>query len=124
MTTLLLVAAGSGLGGAARYMLGTAVARHLGAGFPWGTFVVNLSGCFLIGLLFGALGSGPMLQHAPPLEQAAAFGFLGGYTTFSTYSIEAVSLYREGALVAAAVYVFGTFLACIAALLLGVVCVR
>lgn len=86
----LLVLLGSGLGGVARYALGTWIAARLPAsgssgGFPWGTFVVNVTGCFLLGLLMGLLSERGQQQtpwHGWRL--LLGVGFLGGYTTFST----------------------------------------
>jgi CrcB protein len=80
-----LVALGSGAGGVARYLLGgwiTAVQRTSPANFPWGTFVVNVSGCFLIGLLAGVLAERPGAWAG--WRPLLVIGFLGGYTTFST----------------------------------------
>jgi CrcB protein len=80
---LLLVALGSGAGGVARYLLGGWIAqRTSAAGLPWGTLVVNVSGCLLIGLIAGVLAERPgaWVGWRPLL----IIGFLGGYTTFST----------------------------------------
>jgi len=93
-STLLAVALGGALGALARFTLSTWVQATLGAGFPWGTLSVNLSGSFLMGVLVGALQRG----FLPPEFQAlAAVGVLGSFTTFSAFSLENVRLLQEGA---------------------------
>jgi CrcB protein len=80
---IVLVALGSSAGGVARYLLsGWITQRTLVAGFPWGTLIVNVSGCFLIGLLAGLLAERPGAWAG--WRPLLVIGFLGGYTTFST----------------------------------------
>jgi fluoride exporter len=110
---------GSALGGMARYGLSGAVAGRVGAAFPWGTLLVNVSGCLAIGLFFGVSGTGPLFQAAPAWHQLLTYGFLGGYTTFSTFSLEALNLARGGRLWRAGVYVAGSFAVCLAGVTLG-----
>jgi len=77
----------------------------MGAAFPWGTFVVNVVGCFALGLLM------PLLQASTATPEARAFmsvGLLGGFTTFSTFSFEAVALVRDGQWARASTYTFGS----------------
>jgi len=88
-----LVALGGGLGAATRFLLDSWVARHNRTGFPLGTIVINVTGSFLLGLLTGWVLAG---GGAGPLAAAAGVGFLGGYTTFSTATVEAVRLHRTG----------------------------
>ena len=86
----------AGFGGAvARYWLDNLVSRATSGSFPWGTFVVNVTGCFLVGFL-SALLTGRVLPH-PALRTAVLVGFIGAYTTFSTFMYETVQLYRGGA---------------------------
>jgi len=118
-----VAALGSALGGMARVGLAGAVAARWGAAFPWGTLAVNVSGCLAIGLFFGATGSGPLFQSAPVGHQLVTYGFLGGYTTFSTFSLEALALARAGERRRAAAYVAGSFGVCIAGVALGVLLV-
>jgi len=98
MNVLSLVQVGSvgvagALGALARYLLGRFIAERVGSQFPLGTLVINVSGAFVIGLLF-ALSEHKMIT--PALQVALATGFLGGYTTFSTMSWEGIQLVRGG----------------------------
>nr|WP_036958897.1 CrcB family protein [Promicromonospora kroppenstedtii] len=121
---LLLVAVGGGLGAAARFVVdGEVRARH-GGGFPWGTFVVNVSGSFLIGTfstLFHTLtwyGVSPDVAHL--VQFALTTGLCGGYTTFSTATVESVRLARSGRLRLALANTLGTLLVTVLAAAAGV----
>lgn len=87
MMQLLLVAIGGAIGSAARYGVGLAAARWLGTGFPWGTLAVNIVGGFAMGVL--AARAGPAREN---LHLALGVGLLGGFTTFSAFSLETVRL--------------------------------
>jgi len=90
----LLVVIGGGAGSLARYLAGSAIMTRLGARFPWGTLAVNVSGCFLIGLLMTLLG-----ERFPPATNwrpLLVIGFLGGYTTFSSFEWETFAAARDG----------------------------
>jgi CrcB protein len=93
MTAILAVASGGALGAVARYLAQGWVQDLSGGFFPWGTFVVNAAGCFLLGFslvwLQGTLAS-------PEARQFVTIGLLGGFTTFSTFSYETVALLRDG----------------------------
>ncbi|MGQ0534768.1 MAG: fluoride efflux transporter FluC [Methanobacteriota archaeon] len=104
-----LVAAGSALGGAARFL----VQEALGKGaFPWGTFAVNVAGCFAIGVvLLGGLGVGGIAPHH---RTVIAAGVLGGFTTMSAFAFETIALLEAQAVVPAATYVTTTVAACLA----------
>ena len=94
MTRLLAVAAAGALGALARYGLSGAAQRWFPVGFPGGTLVVNLLGCFLLGLL-ATLGL-ERLTLSPTTRLAVLVGFLGSFTTFSTFGYETLALLREG----------------------------
>lgn len=128
MIGLLLVAAGGAVGAAARFMLdGTIRARHHGA-FPWGTFVVNVLGSLVIGLvagfvLFGGATGGGSGESVVAVEQwrlALATGLCGGFTTFSTAMVEAVRLARSNRVRLAVVSTIGTLVATVAAVAAGI----
>jgi CrcB protein len=93
MHHLLAVAAGGAAGAVARFSLSYWVSQRLGAGFPWGTLAVNLIGSYLLGL---AVGVGEAASIPPALRAVLMIGFLGAFTTFSTFSVETLGLLREG----------------------------
>jgi CrcB protein len=111
----LLVALGSGVGGAGRLFVSTLAGRYAGFGFPWGTLLVNVLGCMAVGAL-GALfaPSGP-LQLRHDLRMVLIVGVLGGFTTFSAFSLEALQLMQRGATGAAAGYVTASVVLCLLA---------
>lgn len=117
--SLLMVAAGGALGGMSRLAVGNGVTAWLGAGFPWGTLMVNLSGALLMGLLAGAVGL-PGPEGPTPGWALLAVGLLGGYTTVSSFSLHTLLLWRQGRAGTALVNVLATLLAGLAALGLGV----
>ena len=87
---------GSVLGGCARYFISGAIARRLGETFPWGTVTINVTGAFLIGI-FGALATHPGSAFAAPDAWLfAVTGFLGCYTTVSSFSLQTLTLARNG----------------------------
>ena len=115
---LLQVAAGGAAGAVLRYLVVQASGRWLGAGFPYGTVLVNIGGSFVMGLVAVALlGRSGMT----PLVMA---GFLGGFTTFSAFSLDAVSLFERGETWAAAVYVALSVAGSILALMAGLLIAR
>lgn len=115
---ILLVALGGAAGSVARYLTVLAGAR-LVPNFPAGVMVANIAGSFLIGVLFVTL-SGPRAALSPLLIA----GFLGGYTTFSTFSLDALRLWEAGQAGAAAVYVLGSVVLSLGAVLAGVAVAR
>ena len=90
---LFYIALGGGLGALARYGLSKWVHLNVSAIFPWGTLAVNLTGCFLIGFFFELFETSVIPAD---LRSFITIGFIGAYTTFSTYSLESVNLLREG----------------------------
>jgi CrcB protein len=113
----LLVFAGGGLGAAARYWLSAVVYRWLPSDFPYGNLLVNVSGCFIIGLLASALEERFIVD--PSLRVFLTIGILGGFTTFSSFSYEAISLLRDASYLPALWYVVGTVAGCLAATIAG-----
>jgi fluoride exporter len=116
-----VVAAGGVLGALARYGLGVAFPRQP-TGFPWATFGVNVSGCALIGVLV-VLVTEAFPAH-PLLRPFLGTGVLGGYTTFSTYVVDAERLVHAGAPGTALAYLGGTLAGALVAAYLGVVSTR
>lgn len=116
MTRLLIVAAGGALGAAARYGVGRLLPA---AGWPWSTLVVNVVGSLLMGLLAGwlSLRAGSAGETATRLFLAV--GLLGGFTTFSAFSLETVMIIERRQFVLAAGYVFASVALSVAALFLG-----
>jgi CrcB protein len=94
MTRYLMVMLGAALGGLARYVIGSAVMQRFGGRFPLGTLVVNVSGCFLIGILLPLLTERG--EPRPNLRLLLVVGVLGGYTTFSSFAWETFQAVDEG----------------------------
>jgi CrcB protein len=93
MKLLLLIGTGSFVGGITRYLLSQVIQNRMFSTFPYGTLVVNISGCFLIGLIFGLSERGNMNVE---WRLFLATGILGGFTTFSAFSNESVAMIRDG----------------------------
>jgi CrcB protein len=121
--TYLIVFFGGGLGAALRHGVNIMSARILGTGFPYATMIENVSGSLMMGLLAGyfAFRSGGAHQH---WQLFLTTGILGGYTTFSAFSLDAVLLYERGALGLAALYVLGSVILSIAGLMAGLALAR
>src|SRR5260370_11930545 len=96
MTGQLWVALGSALGGVARCLVSGAVARRIGETFPWGTLVVNVSGCLVIGVFAAIIAPGGALAGSLTVRQLLLIGLCGGYTTFSSFSLQTLALARDG----------------------------
>jgi len=92
---VLLVMVGGAFGTALRYLVGRASLALLGPGYPWGTWFINLSGGLLMGLLVGMLARF-MPPHGEAIRLLVGVGVLGGYTTFSTFSLEAANMIQRG----------------------------
>ena len=120
-TPYLWVGAGGGLGAIARYALGTWIAARLGTAFPAGTLLVNVTGSLAIGVLLVLLTE--RLAAPPAWRLFLVVGFLGGYTTFSSYTFEALALLEAGEWARGAGYVLGSnglgLAACYAGMVLG-----
>jgi CrcB protein len=116
---LLSVALGSVLGGMARYFISGFVARRVGETFPWGTLFINVSGAFLIGILGALAQDDASIFASPDPWLFAVTGFLGCYTTVSSFSLQSLTLARGGERGRAAVYVGISVALCLLAVALG-----
>jgi len=108
LKTYLGIALGSALGGMARFGLGGLVDRRTGGSFPWGTVLVNISGCFLIGLFAQS-------RVNPQWRLLLMVGVCGGYTTFSSFSLQTLNQLRDGDMLKAIAHVLLSVLLCLAA---------
>ena len=118
----LLVFFGGGLGASLRHFVNVACARCIGIGFPWGTFIINITGSTVMGLIAGYLAFKG--EASQPWRLFVMTGILGGYTTFSAFSLDAALLYERGELALAALYVVGSVGLSIAGLFGGLALVR
>ncbi len=118
----LIVFLGGGIGAASRHGINLLAARMLGTGFPYGTILINVAGSLAMGLIaeFFALKGG-LPQH---WRLFLTTGILGGFTTFSAFSLEAALLYERGELIGAAIYVVASVVLAILALFAGLAIVR
>ncbi len=118
----LLVFIGGGLGAILRYALTVTSGKAFGTNFPWGTFIINITGSTVMGLIAGYLAfKGEASQS---LRLFIMTGVLGGYTTFSAFSLDAGLLYDRGEIGLALAYVLGSVLLAIAGLFAGLAIVR
>jgi fluoride exporter len=113
----LLIALGGGLGSIARYWVGVTVTNRLGTKFPYGTLVINLTACMIIGFALTFLGRRAGMN--PAWRYLVPVGFVGAYSTFSTYEWETMSLLQAGGFPTAALYAFGSLVMGLAAVWCG-----
>ena len=117
MSKYMYIAAGGALGSIARFWVGSAVASRLGTKFPYGTFVINITACAIIGFSLTFLAKRTDLN--PAWRFLVPVGFVGGYSTFSTYEWETLSTLRSGAFSMAALYAFSSLFLGLAAVWCG-----
>ena len=122
MNSYLLVFVGGGLGASLRHLVNVVCARGLGTAFPWGTFIINISGSLVMGLIAGYLAFKG--EASQPWRLFVMTGILGGYTTFSAFSLDAALLYERGEIASALFYVLGSVLLSIAGLFAGLALMR
>jgi len=122
MMTFLWIGLGAAIGANLRYLVGMAMAHWLGAGFPWGTLTINVTGSFLIGVIATLLGE--RLNVGPEWRLFLVVGLLGGYTTFSSFSLETIVLFNADRWFAGVAYVVGSVLLGLAACVIGIMLVR
>lgn len=120
--TLLFIGAGSFLGGVSRYALTRLVQDHILHVFPYGTLVVNIVGCFLIGLFYGLFDRGHVLD--PDIRMFLTVGFCGGFTTFSTFANENFSMLQGGNFLGMGAYAVLSFMLGLAMVYLGQLTVK
>jgi fluoride exporter len=113
----LLIGTGGFAGAIARYWVGTAVTQRIGLRFPFGTFVVNLTGCFLIGFFMHLLAERGMLDLH--WLYVVVIGFIGAYTTFSTFEYETLRELLDGQFTTGVLYIFSSILAGLVMIRLG-----
>lgn len=118
--TLLTVAAGGAIGSSLRYLVNVSAMRLFGPAFPWATLTVNVIGSFLMGALVVWFANRDLMRLAPFLMT----GVLGGFTTFSAFSLDTVTLWQRGEATTAMLYVAASIILSLAALLAGMATVR
>ena len=112
---ILAVAVGGALGSVARYLVGIGAGKLFGTDFPWGTLIINITGSFLMGVLAGLFATRWNLPQAARIFLTV--GICGGYTTFSTFSLDSFYLIVRGELVASAAYMVGSVVLSVGALI-------
>ena len=117
--TYLYIAIGSAVGGMARFWLSTLVAGGAPEAFPWGTIIVNITGSFLIGFFASVTGPDVRVNVSENLRLFLMVGICGGYTTFSSFSLQTLLLARDGEMARASGNVAISVVACLAAVWLG-----
>lgn len=109
MQNYLYIAIGGAIGSIARYWVGSEVSSRIGTKFPYGTFLINITACVIIGFSITYLGR--RVEFNPAWRFLILIGFVGSYSTFSTYEWETLSTLRSGAFFLAALYALGSLLA-------------
>ncbi len=116
--SLLLVAIGSCIGGVSRFLCQQFVQKHFPSSIPLGTLSVNIIGCFIIGVIYGLANKNDILS--PELRMFIATGFCGGYTTFSSFAYENISLIQEGEFYYTGLYILLSLIIGFAAVYAGI----
>jgi CrcB protein len=122
MNMILLVALGGAVGSVARYLMASSIQTATGWDFPLGTVLVNILGCFLIGILYVLLVARPDPRH--DLRALLMVGVMGGFTTFSSFSLETVTMAMTGNYTGASLNVVISVAACLVGTILGVALAR
>lgn len=122
MWTLIAIALGGALGSLARYGVTIGFESLLGRDFPYGIFIANVAGSFAIGVCFVLLMERALLSEV--WRALFMIGFLGAFTTFSTFSLQAIGLLQEGRLLEAGIYVLGSVVLSIVGAFIGIVLTR
>ncbi|TCA30496.1 fluoride efflux transporter CrcB [Rhizobium leguminosarum bv. viciae] len=122
MIQALLVAFGGAIGSVLRYYVGQWALRLMGPAFPWGTLAVNVVGCFVIGVFAELIAR--KFNASVELRLLLITGFLGGFTTFSAFSLDAISLFERGETVAGSIYIAASVGFSMAAVIAGLATMR
>jgi CrcB protein len=121
MMAYVWIAIGSALGGVARYWCSGVAARMIGETFPWGTLIVNVVGSFIIGFFATLTGPDGRVFASSAARQFVMIGFCGGYTTFSSFSIQTLNLVQDGEWLQAGGNIVGSVVLCLVAVWAGYV---
>lgn len=119
---ILLVGAGGCAGSIARFLSQQLMVRYYPSSFPWGTLIVNITGCFIIGIVYAFGEKGNLLS--PEMRILLATGFCGGFTTFSSFAYENISLLRDGELLYTFIYIAASIIVGLLATYIGVLVVK
>lgn len=119
MITYLWIALGGAIGSVARYGCSSLAARWIGETFPWGTLIVNVTGSFVIGFFVGLTAPDGRLMVSPNIRQFVTVGICGGFTTFSSFSVQTLNLVRDGDLLEAGGNVLASVIGCLVSVWLG-----
>ena len=122
MIQAILVAFGGAIGSVLRYYVGQWALRLMGPAFPWGTLAVNVVGCFVIGVFAELIAR--KFDASVELRLLLITGFLGGFTTFSAFSLDAISLFERGEAVAGGIYIAASVGLSMAAVVAGLAVMR
>ena len=122
MTHFLIIFLGGGLGAGMRHLTGLAAMRLMGPGYPWGTLIVNIAGSLAMGILIALLGR--KLQVTNEVRLFIATGFLGGFTTFSAFSLDVAVMWERGTVVIAGIYILASVILSLLAVFAGLWLVR
>ena len=122
MGTVIAIALGGALGAVARYALSSQITHWVGPNFPWGILLVNIVGCFAMGVIteLGAV----TLNLSPEMRAFLTTGILGGFTTFSAFALDTVVLMERGEMLAAGAYMVGSVVLSVGALIIAMQAVR
>lgn len=122
MTGIFSIAFGGAIGAVLRHLAGLAALRAFGPSFPWGTMAVNILGSFVMGVLVAVFAH--VWQPSADMKAFLTVGLLGGFTTFSAFSLDAVMLWERGDVAGAAAYVGGSVVLSVLALMAGLFLIR
>ncbi len=124
MQTAWLVFAGGGIGAVIRHMVNQVVTRLIGSPFPWGVMLINISGSFIMGLAAAFFAFKADATWSQPIRLFITTGILGGYTTFSAFSLDVALLWERGEPMQALLYVLGSVVLSVLGLFAGLTLVR